>query len=163
MRDDSVDRMVQEWAARDDRLDASPLHVVGRLFRGADYGRRAVLDALRPFGLTYGDFDVLNTLRRRGDVDGTNPGDLAQAALITSGAMTTRLDRLEQAGYVHRAVDPADRRGVRVRLTRQGEELATAALEAVLVADEQFLAPLSPAERDQIAQLLKRLMLPHEE
>ncbi len=159
MPTDSIDRLIQSWAERDPRLDASPLAVVGRLLLCAAQLERAILAALQPFGLSFGDFDVLNTLRRRGDDEGTNPRELARSSLITSGAMTSRLDRLERAGLIERSPDPADRRGVLVRLTDPGERLAEQSLHAVLAADEAFLEPLSPRQRDSVAAALKQLLL----
>ncbi|WP_378740338.1 MarR family winged helix-turn-helix transcriptional regulator [Nocardia brasiliensis] len=159
MPEDSIDRMVDEWAARDPRLDVSALQVVGRLFRCAAHGQRVIVAALQQLGLSYGDFDVLNTLRRRNDPDGTNPRDLARTALITSGAMTTRLDRLERTGLIERRPDPKDRRAVHIHLTPAGEEIAAEALDAVLAADEAFLEPLSPKQRDALAASLKVLLL----
>lgn len=159
MRDDAIDRMVHEWARRDARLDVSALQVIGRLFRCTEHGQRAIAAALRPLGVSYGDFDVLNTLRRRDDPGGTNPRDLAQSALITSGAMTARLNRLDRAGLVARSLDPNDRRGVLVRLTERGEQVAEQALDAVLSADEAFLEPLDRSQRDLLASALKLLLL----
>jgi DNA-binding MarR family transcriptional regulator len=156
---DSVDRIVQAWAERDPRLDASPLEVVGRLLLCAAHLERAIVAALEPFALSFGDFDVLNTLRRRGDQGGTHPSDLAQSSLITTGAMTARLDRLERAGLIRRAPDPTDRRAVRVHLTKQGEQLAEQALHAVIAADQAFLEPLSQRRRDSVASDLKQLLL----
>jgi DNA-binding MarR family transcriptional regulator len=71
-----------------------------------------------------------DALHRRGDEKGTKPTDLAQSALITSGAMTSRLDRLERARLIERRPDPGDRRGVLVQLTERGERLAAEALHA---------------------------------
>ncbi|WP_211841203.1 MarR family winged helix-turn-helix transcriptional regulator [Saccharopolyspora antimicrobica] len=159
---DSVDRMVAEWNRRAPSLDVEPLQVIGRLLRWAEHGQRAIKDALRPLGLSYGDFDVLNTMRRRGDPAGVNPRELARSSLVTSGAMTARLDRLAEAGLVVRETDPADRRAVLVRLTERGEQLATEALAAVLAADEELLAPLDSAQREQLATLLKTALSPHE-
>jgi DNA-binding MarR family transcriptional regulator len=159
MATDSVDRIIQAWAERDPRLDASPLEVAGRLLLCAAHLERGIVAALQPFGLSFGDFDVLNTLRRRGDDDGTKPRELTQSSLITSGAMTSRLDRLERAGRIERRPDPADRRGVLVRLTEQGERLAEEALHAVISADEDFLEPLSRRQRDSVAAALKQLLL----
>jgi DNA-binding MarR family transcriptional regulator len=159
MPTDAVDRIIQTWAERDPRLDASPLEVVGRLLLCAAQLERAITAALQPFGLSFGDFDVLNTLRRRGDAEGTNPTDLARSSLITSGAMTSRLDRLERAGLIERRPDPGDRRGVLVQLTEEGERLAKDSLAAVLAADEAFLEPLSPRQRDTVAAALKQLLL----
>jgi DNA-binding MarR family transcriptional regulator len=156
---DHVDRMIQAWARVDPALDASPLEVAGRLLRGAAYLERAIDAALRPLGLTFGDFDVINTLRRRAEPGGTNPKTLAASALVTSGAMTFRLDRLEAAGHVERRPDPADRRAILVRLTPTGEELAAKALQAVLDADRGFLDPLDSADRATVAAALKRLLV----
>lgn len=156
---DSVDEIVQAWAARDPHVDASPLEVVGRLLLCARHLEQALVAALRPFGLSFGDFDVLNTLRRRGDPDGTNPSELARSSLVTSGAMTSRLDRLTRAGLIQRTPDPTDRRGQRVVLTTRGEHLAAQALQAVLAADHAFLEPLDPDQRTTTARLLKQLLV----
>ena len=159
MPTDSVDRIIKTWAERDPRLDASPLEVAGRLLLCAAHLEQAIVAALQPFGLSFSDFDVLNTLRRRGDAEGTNPRDLARSSLITSGAMTSRLDRLEQAGLIRRSPDPGDRRGVLVQLTEQGERLAEQSLDAVLAADEAFLEPLSARQRDSVAGALRQLLV----
>jgi DNA-binding MarR family transcriptional regulator len=140
-----------------------PLEVVGRLLLCAQLLHHDLVVALRPFNVSFGDFDVINTLRRRGDEHGTNPRDLAQSALITSGAMTSRLDRLERRELVERTPDPADGRAVRVRLTRSGEQLAKQALRAVLAADEAFLQPLGDGQRDAVASALKQLLLARDE
>lgn len=159
MDTDHVDRMVAAWARIDPALDVAPLEVAGRLMRSAAYLERAIDKALRPLGLSFGDFDVINTLRRRGEPAGTNPKVLAASALITSGAMTSRLDRLERAGLLERHPDPYDRRAVLVRLTPIGEERATHALKAVLAADRRFLDPLSPDDHKVVAAALKLLLL----
>jgi DNA-binding MarR family transcriptional regulator len=159
MTTDSVDRIIEAWAERDPQLDASPLEVVGRLLLCAGHLQRAIAEALRPFELSFGDFDVLNTLRRRGDAEGANPSHLAQSSLITTGAMTSRLDRLERAGLVTRSPAPTDRRAVLVRLTARGERLAEQALAAVIAADEAFLEPLTPRQRVSVAGVLRRLLV----
>lgn len=163
MRQDSVDRMLEAWSETDPSLDASPLAVVGRLLLCAAHVERAIVAALAPFELSFGDFDVVNTLRRRADPDGTHPKQLASSSLITSGAMTTRLDRLERAGLIERRPDATDRRAVRVLLTADGRRIADRALRAVLAADEAFLEPLGSWQRDQLAAALKRLLLSREE
>ncbi|HEX6339045.1 MAG TPA: MarR family transcriptional regulator [Jiangellaceae bacterium] len=162
MATDSIDRIIQAWARRDPRVDARPLQVIGRLLLCAEHCKRDLIAALQPLGLSFGDFDVLNTLRRRGETQGSKPSDLAASSLITTGAMTARLDRLQRAGLIRRTPDPADGRGVRVRLTTRGERLAKQALQAVIAADEAFLQPLDQRQRDQVAQALKQLLLPHE-
>jgi DNA-binding MarR family transcriptional regulator len=159
---DSVDRIVQAWRRRDPQLDSSSLEVTGRLVLCASHYERAVIAVLQPFGLSIADFDVLNTLRRVGDQHGSKPTDLARSSLITTGAMTSRLDRLERSGLIRRMPDPADRRGVLVRLTSQGSKVARQALQELIAANQVFLEPLSGQQRESLASALKRLLLQHE-
>lgn len=154
--------MIDEWAERDPDVDARPLEVVGRLLLCAHHCRHDLVRALEPFGLSFGDFDVINTLRRHGDKEGTNPSELAASALITTGAMTARLDRLEGAGLVKRLPDRVDGRSVRIRLTARGTTVARRALRAVIAADNAFLQPLDERQRRVVAAALKRLLLPYE-
>ncbi|MGA8116295.1 MAG: MarR family transcriptional regulator, partial [Actinocatenispora sp.] len=147
---------------RDPRLDSSSLEVTGRLMLCAGYYERVVGSVLQSFGLTIADFDVLNTLRRVSDQRGSKPSDLARSSLITTGAMTSRLDRLERTGLIRRAPDKADRRGVLVQLTQRGGKIARQALRELIAANETFLDPLSGQQRDSIASALKQLLLHHE-
>jgi DNA-binding MarR family transcriptional regulator len=160
---DSVDRIVQAWHARDPQLDSSSLQVIGRLLLCAGYHERAAIAVLQAFGLTIADFDVINTLRRVGDPRrGCKPTDLAQASLITTGAMTGRLDRLERADLIRREPDPDDRRSIFVRLTPNGSKVARQALHELIELNELFLEPLSGQERESLAAALKLLLLRHE-
>jgi DNA-binding MarR family transcriptional regulator len=162
MDTDSVDRMIEAWAEADPTLNPQPLEVVGRLLLCAQHLQQKLVAALHPYDLSFGDFDVLNTLRRRADPHGTNPSQLAQSSLITTGAMTARLHRLERSGLITRVPDRDDGRAVRIRLTSRGSRLAKTALQAVLEADEAFLEPLQMRQRDTVASLLKLLLLHHE-
>lgn len=156
---DSVDRMVEAWSASHPGTDVSPLEVVGRLLLSAEHCRRQLEAALRSFELSFGDFDVINTLRRHSDQDGQHPSDLARSSLITTGAMTARLKRLERSGLITRSTDLGDGRAVRVHLTERGDQIARRALDAVLEADLAFLQPLNADQRETAAALLKRLLL----
>jgi DNA-binding MarR family transcriptional regulator len=156
---DAVDRIVEAWARRDPDVDATPLEVVGRILLCAGRLERMILAALEPFELSFGDFDVLNTLRRIGSPEGTNPKVLARSALITSGAVTSRLNRLERRKLIERTPDPEDGRGVLVALTPDGERIAREALHAVVAADREFLEPLDERQRSALASALKPLVL----
>lgn len=155
---DHVDEIVELWKAREPELDTASLHVVGRLLRVAADINRVRERALEPYELTVGDFDVLATLRRTSGPEGVNAKHLSRSALITSGAMTTRLDRLERAGLVERRPDPDDRRGVLVRLTGQGQRTAGAAVQAVLRAHDEYLAALPDRDRDRLVSALRKLV-----
>jgi DNA-binding MarR family transcriptional regulator len=81
---------------------------------------QAVGDAL---GLNATDMRCLDTIEREGPVPA---GRLADATGLTSGAMTTALDRLERAGFARRRSDPSDRRRVLVELTPEARRRAGA-------------------------------------
>lgn len=156
---DHVDRILEQWRGARPDLDVSPMGLIGRLHRLA-----IVLDeALRPVfaaeGLGDGDFDVLATLRRAGPPYELSPGELAASTMVTSGAVSKRIQRLEDAGLVARAVDERDARGRRVRLTPAGLALVDRAVEAHVANEHRLVAGLAPAERAQLARLLRRWTL----
>ena len=74
--------------------------------------KRGMGATLAQYGLTHPDFQVLGTLRLWRSDHRSSPGELAADMELSSGAMTSRLDRLEEAGYVRRLRDPDYRRGV---------------------------------------------------
>jgi DNA-binding MarR family transcriptional regulator len=82
--------------------------------------------------------------------------------MVTSGTMTNRVDRLETRGLVQRLPDPADRRGVRVRLTPRGKERVDAALADLLERERGLLHGLSRPDQEVLSGLLRRLVLPFE-
>ncbi|MBS45373.1 MAG: MarR family transcriptional regulator [Nocardioides sp.] len=130
--------------------------VIGRLHRLA----RMLDEALRPVfaeaGLGDGDFDVLASLRRSGTPYELSPGDLAATTMVTSGAVSKRLDRLQSAGYVARERAAGDGRGRVVRLTDAGLALVDRLVEQHVANEHRLLAGLAPSERRQLAGLLER-------
>ncbi len=162
VKSDSVDRIIQAWRKRDPHLDSSTLEVTGRLMLCAAHYERAVGAVLERFGLSVADFDVLNTLRRVSDQRGCRPADMARSSLITTGAMTSRLDRLERTGLIRRTPDPTDRRGLVVRITPHGSKIARQALHELITTNNEFLEPLNPQQRNAIASAFKQLLLYHE-
>jgi DNA-binding MarR family transcriptional regulator len=133
--------------------------VIGRLNEASSLIAR---DRLAPvfarFGLQSGEFDVLATLRRSGAPYALTPTELYEATMVTSGAMTARLDRLEKAGLTRRAPHPSDRRGVVVELTAKGRELTDEALTAHVANEHEILAGLTHEDREMLAKLLKKLI-----
>ncbi|CCB73598.1 MULTISPECIES: MarR family winged helix-turn-helix transcriptional regulator [Streptomycetaceae] len=84
--------------------------------------------------------------------------DLAQRLDVVPRAVTTLVDALEAGGLVHRLADPANRRVVRVALTPDGEATLDRLRTARRVAAEELLAPLTPAQRTHLAELLETLV-----
>ena len=159
-RTDEVDDLVAQWQEQRPDLDVGPMHVlsrVSRLARHLDIARRS---AFASHGLETWEFDVLSALRRVGPPFQLTPGALLRATLVTSGTMTNRIDRLTQAGLVHREPDPRDRRGVLVTLTDEGKARLDAALEDLLTSERKLLAGLDDGQRASLGSLLRVLLVP---
>jgi DNA-binding MarR family transcriptional regulator len=159
MQQDSIDRICDEWRRELPGQDASPVTVIGRITRLAGLVRRRVDEALTPYAIGWDLLDVLGALRRAGAPFRRTPTALYRACLLSSGAMTNRLDRLERAGLVTRMPDPQDRRGILVGLTAQGHTVVEQAIAAGWATQQQLMAALTPAERETIAALLRKLLL----
>jgi len=156
---DLVDLVISQWAKECPTQDFAAMSVVARLFRLNAFAARNVNRTFRQYNLHQGEFDVLATLYRTGAPHAMNPQKLVEALLLTSGAMTNRLDRLEQAGLLVRNPNPEDRRGVIVSLTAEGLRVIKVVLKEYLADLNEFLEPLSAAERRQLAGLLKKLLV----
>jgi DNA-binding MarR family transcriptional regulator len=157
--DDEVDRIVTAWRRERADLDVAPLHVLSRIGRLAAVLDQRRSDAFVEHGLQAHEFDVLSVLRRSGLPFELTAGELAALTHVTSGTMTSRLDRLEARTFVSRHADPADGRLVRVRLTKLGRDRVDAAFEALLGSERELLATLDEAQRDELANALRVLLL----
>jgi DNA-binding MarR family transcriptional regulator len=164
MRDqDHVDRVRAQWAREHADLDTEPIAVIARLGRAAHYVDQGHAAFFGRYGLSRADWDVLASLRREGAPYSLSPTALSRALMRTSGAMSQRLASLERDCLIERAIDPADRRGIVVTLTRKGRKLVDRLASEHLANERQLLAPLSARERDALAGLLKKLLLAYEE
>lgn len=151
---DAVDRIQQAWARERPDLDVSPSALIGRLHRLAAHLTDELLVVYREHGLGEGDFDVLATLRRAGAPFEHAPGELAEHTMVTTGAMTKRIDRLEAAGLVARRVSETDGRGRVVALTERGRDLIDRAFEAHMANERRLLDSLTPDEQRTLTALL---------
>ena len=98
-------------------------------------------------------------LRRSGAPYRRSPGWLAEHLSLSSGAMTNRLDRLEEAGLVRRLPDPDDRRALKVELTDEGHQVWRDAIGAQAIKEASIASELDAEEKQQLTVLLRRLML----
>jgi len=156
---DAVDRIAAQWAVERPELDSSPMQVIGRIHRVA-----ALLEAgLRPpfaeEGLGNGDFDVLASLRRAGAPYRLTPTELTATMMVTSGAVTKRVDRLEKAGLVRRSVAEHDARGRLIELTEHGVEVVDRLVVKHWANEDRLLAALDAGQRAQLVELLRLLLL----
>jgi DNA-binding MarR family transcriptional regulator len=157
--EDQVDRLLEQWAQERPELDCSRLSVVVRVLLLAKVFRQSAEKALAPLDLKLWEYDVLSALRRQGPPFQLPATELARASMLTSGAMTNRIDRLEGRGLVVRMPDAADRRGVNVRLTDAGRRLTDAAIEARLTAANGQLEMLSAQERRAVSDSLRKIFV----
>jgi len=160
---DSVDRILSQWASVRPDLDVSAMGVVGRLSRLSRLLERALNAVFEAHELQAGEFDILATLLRSdAGARGLTAGALADSAMVTSGAITNRLDRLVVKQLISREVDPENRRTIRVALTARGVRVVEAALQDHVRNEESLLAALSGAQRRELETLLRQLLTAHE-
>ncbi len=152
---DLLDQLIADWKHERPDLDAAAMQIVGRTINLAGKLRSSANQALKPFELHYTDFDVLATLRRSGKPYRKTPTELSQLVLLTSGAMTAAIHRLEKRGLVSRAPDPSDGRAMAVVLTVEGVRLVDKAVASRFAEAETAVAALSPEDRARLAELLR--------
>ncbi|MFF2546699.1 MarR family winged helix-turn-helix transcriptional regulator [Kitasatospora sp. NPDC058063] len=151
---DHVAQIQAAWRRERPDLDVSPLAVIGRLHRLAARLTAELTLVYQRYGLGEGEFDVLAALRRAGAPYERAPGELAAHTMVTTGAMTKRIDRLERAGLVTRRPAVDDRRGRVVALTDAGRRLFDEAFTAHLRNEHRLLAHLSTEEAAALQGLL---------
>ncbi|MFF2119703.1 MarR family transcriptional regulator [Kitasatospora xanthocidica] len=158
---DTVDDIVEQWARARPELDAGPMALIGRLRRLNVRVDNALREYFTACGLDSSEFDVLATLRRSGEPYELNARALLKSAMVTSGAITNRVDRLSAKGLVERNPCPTDRRAVLVRLTPAGKELIDGALAGHVRNEERILSALDADERNRLDALLRKLLIAH--
>jgi DNA-binding MarR family transcriptional regulator len=151
---DHVARIQAEWKAERPDVDTAPQGVIGRLHRIANHLTGELTLLYAKYGLTEGEFDVLAALRRAGAPYERAPGEIALHTMVTTGAVTKRVDRLEAAGLVRRRRSDDDGRGRVVRLTPAGRRLIDKAFAAHMANEKRLLEPLSPTQRAQLESIL---------
>jgi DNA-binding MarR family transcriptional regulator len=160
---DHIDAMRSAWNRELPELDTEPLDVLGRINRIAHLTSRPIERVFASCGLERGEFDALASLCRAGEPYELTPTQLYQQLLISSGGLTHRLNRLEQAGLITREASSDDARSRIVRLTRLGRKRVLDAYARDMRLESELLADLSAEEREELSRLLRRLHLSIEE
>ncbi|MGB1092049.1 MAG: MarR family winged helix-turn-helix transcriptional regulator [Oceanobacter sp.] len=146
---DHVDGILEQWKVERPDMDASAMALMGRMYRLNHFLRQEIEICYKQWNLTTGEFDVLATLLRHGAPYQLTPTELFRSAMLSSGAMTNRLNRLEQRGLICRSEASSDRRSLPVALTEEGKALIEEAIEAHAANQLRLIQPL--AEDDQVA------------
>ncbi|WP_293779013.1 MarR family transcriptional regulator [uncultured Oxalicibacterium sp.] len=156
---DRAEKAARQWRKERPDIDVGPMVLLGRLQETAQVIAR---DRLHPlfaeYGLQPGEFDVLATLRRSGTPYALTPTALYNTAMISSGSMTNRIERLEKAGLVQRTAHPTDGRGSLVKLSKKGLALIEEMIVPHVQNQKAIVCNLSKAEQTQLAELLEKLL-----
>jgi DNA-binding MarR family transcriptional regulator len=159
MERDHVDHIAEQWARERPELDVSPLRLSARIVRLQRFLDQGIAEVIAAHGLNEGEINVLATLRRSGPPFELSPTELYRGLLLSSSAMTNRIDRLEEQGLVHRIPDADDRRRVRVALTERGREVVDAAMDEHLAHLRDQLGFLDDEEHEALESLLRRVLV----
>ncbi|GAA2114440.1 MarR family transcriptional regulator [Nocardioides bigeumensis] len=151
---DHVDQVMEQWARERPDLDVSPQGVIGRLHRVAAALTEELVEVYSRFGLGEGEFDVLATLRRSGAPYELTPTQLGLSTMVSSGAISKRVDRCVQQGWVSRRVAETDGRSRVVGLTDQGKRLIDEAFTAHIANEHRLVGKLSARQQDTLAAVL---------
>jgi DNA-binding MarR family transcriptional regulator len=154
---DAVDEIQLAWLRERPDLPVESIGVIARVWRAAkllgDERRRT----LARLGIDHAILDLLSTLRRRGAPYTMTPAELKDHCLVTSGAISQRVARAESAGQVEVRRSPGGRT-LTVALTDKGHLAIEDTVERLLGYESGLLDHLTAAEREQLAELLRRLL-----
>ncbi len=156
---DTVDQIQEQWADVRPELDSTPMGVIGRMSRAAALLDKSIRENFAEFDLQPGEFDVLATLRRSGSPYKLTPGVIGELTMVSSSAITARIDKMADKGLVKREPDPDNRRIVVVALTRRGRELINKVIESHVAHEVELMKGLSDDEQEQLAELLRKLLV----
>jgi len=159
MDNDGVDVILGQWEEARPDLDCSPMAVVGRISRVSRLLEAQLKPTFSEHGLETGEFDVLATLLRSGPPHALSAGTLSTATMVSSAALTNRIDRLVDKGLVGREVDPTHRRRVLISLSDDGLALVNRVVELHVANERRLLAGLSAKEAAALGTLLRRLLV----
>ncbi len=157
MPPDHVDEIIAQWTRERPGVDVGGMAIIGRINRLAKEIRPRLDAVFAAHDLESWEFDVLATLLRTGPPHQLTPGQLLESMMITSGAMTNRLQRLEERGFLERTKSPTDGRQVLVTLTDTGRRTVDAALLDHAANQRQILAALDRDQQERLIELLRAL------
>lgn len=152
---DDIDKVADQWKKEKPHLGTQPMEILGRMMRLQKHIEVEIAACHKQYDLTFGEFDVLATLRRSGEPFNLTPSALLSSMMLTSGAMTNRLDKLQAKGLIERVHSTEDRRSVSVGLTEKGFAIIDAAIEEHVRVQHKLVEQLSDANKPELNRLLK--------
>lgn len=155
---DRLDHVAEQWAKEKPHLDTSAMQLIGRVMHLSKHYENQIALCHKAYDLKMGEFDVLATLRRAGNHYCLTPAQLINSMMLTSGAMTNRLDKLETKGLIKRTHSKQDRRSVSVGLTKTGVELINKLIVEHVDVQNELVSSLPEKEKLYLNGLLKTLL-----
>lgn len=156
---DRIDDRRAQWARELPGLNTVGMAILGRA-RWITLKVRPPIEALfEQADLDAGEFDVLATLLRCGPPYRLRPTELYQSLMISSGGLTDRLKRLQNAGLIERGAPQGDARSLPVVLTKEGRRRTEAVFRKDMELEAKLLTGLNQAELKSLDALLRKLVL----
>ena len=155
---DSVDFCIADVVSQYAAIDPEVEGVVDRINAINKQIGRIFEDTLSGHGLNHGEYKLLLRLVTRTEDNRMSAGELSRSLMLSSGAMTNRLDQLEKAELIRRVPDPRDRRGVQVELTDKGRAIIDDAVTEQAAKEIDVLGALKPRELNTLNQLLRKVL-----
>jgi DNA-binding MarR family transcriptional regulator len=155
---DQIDALVGQWGAQHPDLDVATMARVARLMEVARALEARIAAHAAEIGVDLAEGDVLFTLRRAGAPYRLSPSALSASLLVSSGTLTSRLDRLERKGLIRRVPHATDRRSTEVELTPAAVKAVDIGIRRHVANEQQMLSALGDREQDQLDRLLRKLL-----
>lgn len=159
MMNDRIGRSETAWITAHPDLDPWPLRILGRVMRLNALLEQQSAVELAKHGVHAGEVEVLAALRRALPDFTTTPKELSKLTLVTSAAVTSRLNSLESKGLISRRTDERSRRSVLVSLTPKGFALFEEYLRNLVAKQSELTNQLTEAQRAACADALGQLIL----
>ncbi|MFC1673553.1 MarR family winged helix-turn-helix transcriptional regulator [Pseudomonadota bacterium] len=152
-----MEDILTQWRRERPDIDPTPMAAIGEILRTAERVRQTIQANWATQGLDFPGMDVMLTLRRQGRGKALSPTALSKEMMLSTSAMTNRLDRLEKRNLIERTRDPKDRRGIKIVMTEEGFDLVDQMLASHVGSLEHMLSALSAEQRDQLRVLLSNV------
>lgn len=156
--EDEIQGLVEQWRAERPDLDLEAMATIARLLTLGRLLDGVIAELAAEHGLQPAEGDVLFTLRRSGAPYRLSPSAISESLLVSSGTLTSRLDRLERKRLVARVPHPEDRRSVEVELTPQALKLVDEVVSVHVRNEQRILEALSERERAALDRAASKLI-----
>lgn len=158
MLTNSIDRALEDLQREFPGIDGTVRGIVYSFFFLTNHFAHTGGRILEEFDLSWGEYLVISTVRRRGAHATMSPSSISESLGMSTGGVSNLLRRMEKRGLVKRVPSSRDRRGVRVQITARGRKYAEAALNEISANQLEQLGILPAAERARLYAALRGLV-----